>query len=152
MVIFRVIFRFSGCFKPPKNNLKRFLGHEISYESFEPLFCRSENIPQNSRHLCKNQRNPRTHKNKIGTSPPLLTKQSACPPKARNFMGMEVYLQKECRNSRRPQTWYSPFRKASLALDLRAEKLRTLGFLRANIKKNSPTRGSIYRERKRESI
>ena len=41
-----------------------------------------------------NQKNPRAHKNKIGTSPPPKP-NSPPPPKTRNFMDMEVFLQKE---------------------------------------------------------
>ena len=32
------------------------------------------------------------------------------PPKTRNFMDMEVFLQKERRNSRRPSNWHRHFR------------------------------------------
>ena len=41
------------------------------------------------------QKNPCAHKNKIGTSPPPKKKQNTPPSKTRNFMGMEVFLQKE---------------------------------------------------------
>ena len=46
------------------------------------------------------QKNPRAHKNKIGSPPPKT--QNAPPSKTRNFMDMEVFLQKESKNSRRP--------------------------------------------------
>ena len=40
------------------------------------------------------QKNPRAHKNKIGTPPPKT--QNTPPPKTRNFMGMGIFLQKGC--------------------------------------------------------
>ena len=46
-----------------------------------------------------NQKNPRAHKNKIGPPP---QKKQKTPPKTRNFMGMEVFLQKERNFARRP--------------------------------------------------
>ena len=46
------------------------------------------------------QKNPRAHKNKIGTPPP----QTKIPPPPKNeeFMDMEGFLQKECIFSRCP--------------------------------------------------
>ena len=41
------------------------------------------------------QKNPRAHKNKIGTSPPGPQNQIPPPPQTRNFMDLEVFLQKE---------------------------------------------------------
>ena len=52
---------------------------------------------------CFCQKNLRAHKSKIGTPPPQNPKSPPPPgPKTRNFMDMEVFLQKESKNSRRP--------------------------------------------------
>ena len=49
------------------------------------------------------QKNPCAHKNTIGIPPPPPQKESNTPPpQTRNFMGMDVFLQKECNFSRRP--------------------------------------------------
>ena len=46
--------------------------------------------------MCLDQKNPRAHKNKIGTSPPPPPKNpnTPPPPKARNFMGMGLSCRK----------------------------------------------------------
>ena len=54
------------------------------------------------------QKNPRAHKNRIGTPPP--KPKMPLPPKTRNFMDMEVFLRKERISSRRPSNWRSHFR------------------------------------------
>ena len=41
------------------------------------------------------QKNPRAHKNKIGTPPPKKKNQNTPPPKTRSFMDMGFFLQKE---------------------------------------------------------
>ena len=73
------------------------------------------------------QRNPRAHKNKIGTSPPPQKKKpnTPTPLKTRNLMGMSVFLQKE-RNLRAPIKLAQPFP----APESRAKNLRTRGFFR----------------------
>ena len=71
-----------------------------------------------------NAENPRAHKNRIGTSvPPPRKLTEIPPPKTRYFMGMEVFIRSK--KSHLPVKLAQPF----LALDLRAENLRTLGFL-----------------------
>ena len=73
------------------------------------------------------QKNPRAHKNKIGTSTPLPENPNP-PPRTPNFMGTGVVQQKEPKNARRPLDWRGHFRPQTCDPD----KLQTLRcFLRS---------------------
>ena len=58
----------------------------------------------------KTRKNPRAHKNKIGTStpPPFLKKQNP-PSKERNFVGMGGFPAERTKKPRRSQNWCSHF-------------------------------------------
>ena len=74
----------------------------------------------------ENQKNPRAHKNKIGTSPPPPQNQNPPPPKTRNFMDMDVFPAERRHFFQVSIRLAQPFPVP----ELRTRILRTRGFFR----------------------
>ena len=89
-----------------------------------------------------NQKHPRAHKNKIGTSPPPQKNPKYPPPKTRNFMDMAL----SCRKNaflQAPIKLVQPFP----APELRTEILRKRGFFWLNQARNKSTKINFWVQR-----